>query len=449
MVFTKEISRHTTADVVVVGGGTAGVFAAICAAKSGAYTLLIEKNSMLGGTVTAASVNYPAMFFAWGNQIIDGPCWEAIRRCDALGGAKIPDPNDPQYWWKGHIRLNNFTYLYVIYEMCREAGVQLMTNAMLADLVESEDGCTLVVTDKEGLLTVECKTVVDATGDATAVKLAGYPCVKGEEQQPATLQNAIAGYDNDSITMEVIEAYLKELYGDQAKQQTFSQQENKFTDKFFRRCSGGRYTAEILKDSLNRGWLNIHTKSVDADTAQGRTLIEHASLVDLMNIYTVLKGIPGCENLRVSFVANETGVRETCRIVGEQTVTGEDYITGASYPNAISYAYFPIDVHVMDGVMQKFHEKDVCAQVPYGALLPKGAKRIIVAGRCISADRFANSGLRVQAVCMSVGQVAGCAAAISAREGISVGSIDYGTLCNALTALGAIIPQSKEKKDEC
>lgn len=444
MNFSANITRNYTADVAVIGGGTAGVFAAISAAKSGADTLLIEKNSMLGGTLTVASVNYPAMFFAWGKQIIDGPCWEAVKRCDSLGGAIIPDKDDPEYWWKGHIRLNNFTYLHTIYDMCREAGVRLATNTMLTSITESDTGCTLVLTDKEGLLSVECKNVIDATGDATATKFAGYQTVKSEEQQPATLQTKITGYDNDKITLEVIEEYLKTLYGDTPEEVTFEAQENEFTDKFFARSHSVRYTAEILKDSLNRGWLNIHTKCVDADTSNGRTELEAKSLDDLMNIYKVLRGIPGCENLTVSFVANETGVRETCRIVGEKTVTGDDYINGVTYPDAISNAYFPIDVHVMGGVMQKFHQKGVYAKVPYGALIPKGSKRIIVAGRCISSDRFANSGLRVEATCMSAGQAAGCAAAISAKEDINFRDVDYTKLCSSLKNLGAIVPNNKE-----
>ncbi len=444
MIFNKTITHNLTTDVTVIGGGTAGIFAAISAAKSGARTLIIEKNSMLGGTLTAASVNYPAMFFAWGKQIIDGPCWEAIMRCDALGGAKIPDKDDPEYWWKGHIRLNNFIYLHTIYEMCTEAGVEIISNAMLTHIEEHDDGCTLFVTDKEGLFSVECKNVIDATGDATAVKFLGYPCVKSEEQQPATLQNAISGYNNDEITLEIIEEYLKGLYGEETEAIEYKSEENEFTDKFYKRGNGDRYTAEVLKDSLNRGWLNIHTKCVDADTTKGRTELEHKSLQDLMNMYKVLKGIPGCENIKVHFIANETGVRETCRIIGEKTVTGDDYINGVTYPDAISNAYFPIDVHVMDGVMQKFHEKGIYAKVPYGALIPKGSKRIIVAGRCISADRFANSGLRVEAVCMSVGQVAGCAAAISSKENVNFSEVDYKKLCAALENIGAIVPENKE-----
>lgn len=110
-------------DVVVVGGGTAGVFAAISAARTGAKTILIEKNSMLGGTITAAAVNFPGLFFAWGNQIIDGPCWEAIERTIELGGARMPKISyQPGNHWEEQILLNRFVYTYVLNEMCRESG---------------------------------------------------------------------------------------------------------------------------------------------------------------------------------------------------------------------------------------------------------------------------------------------------------------------------------------
>ena len=87
MHYSLNVTKELTSDVVVIGGGTAGVFAAITAARCGLKTFLIEKNSRLGGTMTAAEVNFPGLFFAWGKQIIGGPCWESIERTVALGGA--------------------------------------------------------------------------------------------------------------------------------------------------------------------------------------------------------------------------------------------------------------------------------------------------------------------------------------------------------------------------
>lgn len=78
-------------DVVVVGGGTAGAFAAIAAAQTGASVLILEKNSMLGGTMTVCDVSVPGLFFAWGRQVIGGPCWEVLKKTAEHGGARLPE----------------------------------------------------------------------------------------------------------------------------------------------------------------------------------------------------------------------------------------------------------------------------------------------------------------------------------------------------------------------
>lgn len=170
-------------DVAVIGAGTAGVFAAISAARSGAQTVLIEKNSILGGTVTAACVNFPGLFFAWGKQIISGPCWEAVKRCENLGGAHIPQISyKPVEHWHEQITLNRFVYEAVISQMCRESKVDVILNAMPSYLRETQDGVRILVTRKQGLCEIFAKTVIDATGDANAVSMCGYETVKSEVQ---------------------------------------------------------------------------------------------------------------------------------------------------------------------------------------------------------------------------------------------------------------------------
>ena len=127
------VEKTIQTDVVVVGGGTAGVFAAIAAARCGAKTVLIEKNSTLGGTMTVANVNFPGLFYAWGKQIIDGPCWEAIQRTAALGGAVIPPIQfQPKNHFDEQITLNRFAYTAVLWEMLHESGVTVITSAMVS-----------------------------------------------------------------------------------------------------------------------------------------------------------------------------------------------------------------------------------------------------------------------------------------------------------------------------
>lgn len=413
-----NISEKKTTDVLVVGGGTAGVFAAIAAAKSGAKTLLIEKNSILGGTMTVANVNFPGLFFAWGEQIIAGPCWEAIERTVALGGTVIPEISfRPKKHYHEQIKLNRFIYTAVLFEMCKEAGVEVITNAMLTAVDEGLDGVRVIVTKKSGAMEIESKMVIDATGDANLVEMAGYEVVKSHVQQPATLQNHISGYVYEEISSEDVEKALSE-------------------------ADLPEYiTIDSLMHDLLRNKFDIHIPCADADRSEGKTKVEQDAYAMLLKLYQLCRGIKGLENIVIDFVAEETGIRETNRIVGEEIITAEDYINGKMYTDSVCYAFYPIDLHVMNGIEQRFHEEHVVSKVPYGALIPKNAKRILCAGRCISSDTYANSGIRVEAVCMATGQVAGCAAAIAVKEDCNVKHVVYEDICKELRKLGAVVPQ--------
>lgn len=418
MQYSCDIKRTVSADVAVIGGGTAGVFAAISAAKTGAKTVLIEKNNILGGTVTVANVNYPGLFFAWGKPIIDGPCMEAVRRTIKAGGAVMPKiSRKPEYHWQEQILLNRFIYTAVLFQMCDEAGVTVLCSAMISDVAEEKNGLCLIVTDKSGLLQVKAKKAIDATGDANLCQIAGYAVEKSAEQQPATLQNHISGYDISSIPTEEIR------------------------NGFSRACLPDFVTADDLIRYLRIQKIDMHVASVDADTSEGKTALEKRAYYQTLKAYEYLRSIKGLENLRIDFAAEETGVRETNRIVGESTVTEEDYIGGKLYPDSVCYAFYPIDRHVPDGIVQRFHEEDVTAKIPYRALIPKNSKHILCAGRCISSDTFANSAVRVEAVCMATAQAAGCAAALAAESGTDVKEVPYPSLCRALEAIGAIVPK--------
>ena len=410
-----------TADVVVIGGGTAGVFAAISAARTGAKTILIEKNSVLGGTMTVASVNFPGLFFAWGKQIINGPCWESVERTINLGGAKMPEITyKPVRHWHEQILLNRFIYTAVLFEMCEEAGVQVICNSMLSAVDETDEHVIMTITNKNGLFTITAKTAIDATGDANLIQIAGYPVEKSKVQQPATLQNHISGYElNENI-------------------------ENEIREKFQFANMPEYLTANHIISYLRRKKIDMHTPCADADTSWGKTKLEQKAYSEMLAVYKFLRSIKGLENLEIDYVAAETGVRETNRIIGEKTITETDYINGIFYEDSICYAFYPIDKHVIDGIENKHLEENVVPKIPYQALIPKNSKRILCAGRCISSDTNANSAIRVEAVCMATGQAAGCAAAISAKRDIELKNISYNELCDSLMAINAIVPKKND-----
>lgn len=406
-------------DVAVTGGGTAGVFSAISAAKNGASTILVEKNATLGGTMTTGGVNFPGLFFAWGKQIIAGPCWDAIQRTVALGGAVLPEIQyKPERHWDEQIILDKFVYRFVLLQMCLENGVQIITNTMVTYVEDKADGVVLLVTAKDGVHQINAKVVIDATGDANAVALAGYDTVKSAQQQPATPQNHISGYVFENIDFEQLHR------------------------AFEKADFPSHITEKNLIHYLERNKFNIHIPCHDAHTSQGRATLESNAISLMMKLYSFCRSIRGLEGLTVDYYAEETGVRETVRIVGEKTITAEEYISGAHFEDSVCYAFYPIDLHVMNGIRQIFFEDGKIGEIPYGALIPKGSKRILCAGRCISSDTDANSAVRVQAPCMATGQAAGCAAAIAARKNIGIKDVPFLLLCHDLESLGAIVPKN-------
>ena len=281
-------------DVIVIGGGTAGVTAAIQAGRAGANTLLVEKNAMLGGTMTSGGVNFPGLFFAWGRQIIAGIGWELVTRCVRVTGGSLPDFGDiHQPHWKHHVRVDRFIYTSLCDEAVVGAGVDILFHTVLAGIGPATEGNGWSVTlcTKTGLTTRTAAVVIDATGDANAAALAGFA-------------------------------------------------------------------------------LNIPSEVQ-----------------------------PGLEELRIEHLSPECGVRETATIQGKRTVKVEDYQSGRAWDDAVCYSFYPIDLHHSSGSGLRGNplNEGVVPSVPRGALLPAGSQNFLVAGRCISSDRLANSALRVQA----------------------------------------------------
>ena len=177
-----------------------------------------------------------------------------------------------------------------------------------------------------------------------------------------------------------------------------------------------------------------------ADSA-GRTRIEIAGRASLLRLYRFLKKQPGLEKLEFKLNAAECGVRETRTIVGLETVTAEEYAAGKKYKDAVSHAFYPIDLHdAKVGLDKRNLAPGIVPTVPRGALIPRNTRHLLAAGRILSSDRLANSALRVQATCMATGQAAGALAALSVRLGVPAEEIPMPELRRLLEANRAIVP---------
>jgi len=419
---------QTRYDVIVIGGGTAGVVAAIQAGRAGARTLLIEKNGMLGGTMTVGGINAPAHFFAWGRQIIGGIGWELMCRTWEETGQPIPtaeytrDNPKPR-----HLSMDKTIYAAICDRSVLDAGVDLVFHAMPAAAAFENEGWTLTVCTKTGLQPVQAKVLIDATGDANVVALAGFPLERPEVVQPASLQMQCSGYDADALDYPALKA---------AAEAAIAAGELRSTDIAWH----GNAPAPFLRCY---GRNANHFRAPGAETSEGRTAVEVEARQSLLRIHRFFRTQPGLENFHIDWICPEAGIRETVRIKGKATVTVQDYESGQRFDDALCYAFYIIDEHLNDGlgINQRPLGQDVLPTIPRGALLPAGSRFLIVAGRCLSSDREANSALRVESPCMAMGQAAGAMAALSARSGLDAEELSLQDVYNLLREHGAIVPE--------
>ncbi|GAA3409035.1 FAD-dependent oxidoreductase [Paenibacillus hodogayensis] len=418
----EEYEIHGEYDVMVFGGGSAGCTAAIQAARAGRLTALVEKNGILGGTTTVASVNFPGLFHAWGKQVIRGIGWEMIERTAALGGAALPDFSViPQKHWMHQISVNRFIYSAVLDRLCLEAGVSLRLHEMPAAVRKGVNGTYVALVGKSGLAWYKANKLIDATGDADVAGMMGYARKKGEHLQPGTLINDIGGYELSAVDADKLNGVYEEAL----------------------RNGEAVHSRNGIYQDLKSGRINMHVQDIDGSGSETRTLAEIKARRQLLDTVTMLRRVPGCETVEVRYFANECGIRETWRIDGEAEVDEQSYVSGYVWPDAICYSFYPIDLHHHSGfhIEQKMIEPGIVPTLPYRALIPKGSDDLLVAGRCVSGDRMANSAFRVQASCMATGQAAGMAAAIAVERNCSVRDVPMALLREQLERFGAIVPK--------
>jgi hypothetical protein len=369
-------------DVLVVGGGTAGTIAAIQAGRAGASVLLIERNSQLGGTMTTGGVAFPGLFDAWGKQVIAGIGWELVKECVELDQGPLPNfAKVPQRHWENQVYINQFLYALLAEEKCAAAGVRIAYYEFPQTVTAVDGGWQVQCVGFGTQRRVRCKQIIDCSGGAEVVGLLGLPRLREDERQPGSF-----------------------LF--------------------------------MLGQAHEPGRNQIHRLYVHgADSTNSRTATE-ANLTGRKSILEKVRK----EGKRLMHLQPETGFRESFRIQGETLVTVQDYTSGRVFDDAIGYAFYPVDLHTKVGVKPQPLKPGTVPTIPLRALVPKGSRNLLVAGRCISSDRLANSGLRVQASCMAMGQAAGVAASLAAKTQRSPLDVPLTEIRDLLRTHGAIIP---------
>lgn len=388
----KELNITSEIDVLVVGGGTAGTIAAIQAGRAGAKTLLIERGSQLGGTTTTGGVSFPGIFHAWGKQIISGIGWEMVMDTVLLDGGTLPDfsveiNNSTVRHWRHQVHVNQFIYALLAEEKCEEAGVEIAYYEFPESITKTTEGWQVDCLGFGTKRSVLCRQIIDCTGGAEVTGMLNLPRLREEETQPGSI---LFKLDNANIPG---------------------------------RANG---PGPGLLDAIYvHGAISANSRSVTAANLTGRKAI----------LEKVRK-----EKKRLMHMQPETAFRESYRIEGETIVTVEDYTSGRVFDDAICYAFYPVDLHTKEGVKPEPLKKGIVPTIPLSALVPKGSSNILVAGRCVSSDRLANSGLRVQAPCMAMGQAAGVTAALAVRNKTTPLEVPLNDIKELLVRNGAIVP---------
>ena len=407
-------------DVVVVGGGPAGIGAALAAVKVGARTALVERDSRIGGTTVQAEVCDMGLFYAWRRQIIAGPVWDLVTEAVAAAHGSLPDfsKQEPDKWMESCVHVDPVVYSRVAEETLRKAGVDLILNVEVT-AVEGVD-CGWRVGPVVG------RQVVDATGNATVAALAGAERVKPSDdiRQPGSYFFWISSQGLDFDAEAVNRAY----------KQAIADGELLPTDvhvgmPFFIRKGGGS---------------GCYIPLADNSTPEARAETNRRGIEARDRVLAFIRRQKGLENVKLVASASEVGVRETYRVVGEKTITESEYLEGYVPDDALSWSYWMVDEHNAgtSGARLVFHEKDRVGAVPLGAMLPKGVPNMLVAGRAVSSDHGANSALRVQASCMGMGQAAGVVAALAAANRVDPREVPIDLVRQRLTDIGHIVPKN-------
>lgn len=397
--------RRFDPDVCVLGGGMAGVAAALAAARGGARTVLLERLGFLGGAATAGAVS---QFVGWrtraGRKVIAGVADDIVAALKDMGAAV----EDRFVMSTGHV-MDRVSYdpdllKVALDRMLRAAGVETIFHAAFVD-VEAAEGrvASVRAATSGGPMEISARMFLDMSGDMALLASAGAGFLAEADQgrQPATMMFAMAPIDFerlDALTpaekLEIVDRGL----------------------------ASGALPRAALHHSRSPGsdvaWFNISRVVVDPTDPTSLSAGEMEGREQCVRIAEFLRAaLPGCEAAHLVQFAPVLGIRDTRRVVGDYVLTVDDLRQGVRFPDTVACGAYPIDIHHADGAglsIEQFGE-DHFYRIPYRSLLPAGLENVATGGRGLSADASAFAAVRVMPSAMATGHASGAAAAIAAR----------------------------------
>lgn len=413
-------------DLIVVGGGFAGVAAAISAAKSGVDTLLIERYNCLGGAAANGLV-MPFMSY-WTRDSVTG---ERKFLCGNLF-REIVDEMQTLSGCDNLMEFDEEILKLVLNRMCQKYGVKLLFNTSVVE-VRKEDGVisSVVALCKAGRFEFFADSFVDATGDAELSVLAGCGFKLGREKdglcQPMTLCFRLGGVDKQKYAEN--RDKINEVY------KRFKE-EGRIKNPRENVLIFGNFNGSVLHFNTTRIVKRDPTDPFDLTTAELEAREQVFEMLDFLK-----KNIEGFENARVLSTAMQIGIRESRKVIGEYTLTVEDLKSLARFEDAIATANYDIDIHNPEGegTSHYYFKRDEWYEIPYRCLVPIGMKNLLVAGRCISATHEAQASLRIMPFCAEIGQAAGIAVSVAKKNGTTVCDVDVSVVREILKQEGFVL----------
>ncbi len=396
--------RTLNYDVVVVGGGSAGVAAALAASRHGSKTLLIERAAYFGGEATNSWVSAYCGFYTKGEkptQCVYGIGDEVLKLMKKHGEDTnyVINPSTKN----ASVRFHPETIKIVLDELLESSNVDYRLCTSLIDVkVEGNKIQSVIIMDDEDKCEVYAQSFVDTTGDANMIHMAGLKTMWGNEEfgiQQSSLSCLVEGIPSGEVKIETLESAIKK-----GKEEGL---ENLHKER-----------GMIVKvEGDDYGYLTI--PSVILDNLSGEELTK--KLMDLRKqakdyVKTIKDHAPGFEKMRFLASAPYIGIRESRRMMGKVVITGEDVLNSKKCDDTIGRGGWPAEMHKASGLQFVAMKENDYFDIPIGALLSKDIENLFTAGRSISCESVALASLRVMGTGFASGQAAGVIASVYAFD---------------------------------
>jgi hypothetical protein len=425
-------------DVVVLGGGPAGIAAAASAARSGSRTLLIERYGFLGGMGTAAGVTnfcgLHANVHGEVRQVVHGFADDLLQRMTRLGGL-----NEPHPLFNGKIKAqayDNAALKVAADEVVLASGAQLLFHTQAVGVaMRGSEIDALLVENRSGRGAVRSRIFIDCSGDGDLAAHAGAPFEKGTDGNsmlyPSTMFR-VNGVD----PVRAGDAWNH--FG------RWMEEAEKKGRKFARKKPIVRPQKNPMEWRVNVTQLaNADGSPVDATDAVQLSAAEVEGRRQIVDFFDFLReSAPGFEKAYLLEIAPQVGVRETRRVVGEYQLTESDVLECASFADTVGVNGWPIETHVAGDVVFKWPDIPRARgfnHLPYRMIVPRRIENLLVAGRCASMTHMGQSAARVSGACFVMGQAAGTAATQALETRVTPRQLDVARLQRTLEKDGAYL----------